>query len=327
MLFFLIGEVYFRFPSTLRMLSYEFDSDLAMRLRPNQRGVSIIGKGTFTPAITLNLEGYRGESINGKKTILCLGSSEVLGTGVKDNETWVSILERTLVSRGIDIQTINAGNPGYGPYHFKITLERFLLKHPAPEAVIIRINTGDMDFVQPSQNEIETVKKNNYRNTKLKKITIFLPYLFNKMERQKKSILQVFDFKKKSSVNELNKYESSQAADTMINRFRADFKSIVSICQKQNILLIFSVIDPISTPSSVRLASQLDSLTISTGYKKAFVYPILCKEYNLQNYSLLERKKAVMETLRLPGDPHSNALQHLIIGERLSDYYVSLLHK
>jgi hypothetical protein len=322
-LFLIIGEAYFRLPTTLPMLSYEFDADFGHRFKPNQSGVSILGKGVFTPVITLNSEGFRGKENNGKKAILCLGSSEVLGTGVKDNETWNSVLEQSLLSKGVDLQVINAGQTSHGPSHFRITLGKYLSNHPAPEAVIIRVATGDMDFFLASPEKIKFEKINISRKEKIKKFTLFIPYLLNKIDLQKSSIQRVFNFHKNKTNNILNKYESIEAADTMINRFKPDFISIISTCQKENITLIFCIIDPMSAPSNVRLSNILDSLTLSTGYNKAHVCPIFSKEYNLQNYDLPERKKIVMEKLRLPGDPHSNVLQHSLIGAFLSDYYIT----
>lgn len=302
-----------------KLLQWEYDPVLSSQFKPDQSGVTYIGKCVFTPPISINKNGFRGTDFDkDKKQILCLGSSEVLGTGVKDDECWPSILEKQLGQYTNNIQVINAGKLGFGPYHFRIVLDRYINKYNKPELVIIRLATGDMGFTAPTADQLRTEKNSFERNSKIKKVTLFLPFFLNKLTLQKKSILQVFTPKTNQPV--LNSFEVADAADTFISRFKNDIIAIIQKCEEKQIPVILCVIDPISTPASTRLNQLLGDLIKANNLQNTYTLFIDSKEFNLSDLDLQERKIKTITTLRIAGDPHSNALQHNIVGEKLFNF-------
>jgi hypothetical protein len=326
--FLLLGEIYFRSPLSEKLLCFEYDPVLANHLKPNQIGVTYIGQCIFTPPITINQLGYRGSDIDpGKKKILCLGSSEVLGTGVKDNECWPSNLNNYINTKFKRYQVVNAGQMGYGPYHNKIMLFRFIERFQRPDLVILRLATGDKDFLPPSAQRLANEERKIARNVRIKKVSLFLPYLMNKISLQEKSIKRtlekVWSFNKKENNPSLNAYEVESVADTFMLRFKSDINEMLSVCNTNNIPVVLCVIDPISTPASAQLVENVDNFLHTNAYTNIKLLYVNSADFGLDKYILSERKKISALKYQVEGDPHSNASQHKIVASKLYNYLLN----
>jgi hypothetical protein len=318
-----VGEIWFRLPCNSPLLDYEYNDTLLYKLKPNQRGCILQGGGGIvSPPITINKDGFRNDSINWKyPAILCLGSSEVLGTGVKDNECWTYILQQHLLSCSSDkISVVNAGSMSYGPYHALMILKSFLnRKHP--DLVILRVATGDKDFQKPSQYTLSQKKNENKSHSKIKKMSKFIPFLLLKAEAQQKRIRNVFTANKRPTKQLLNSYEIDSAAYDMWNKNGDYLREIGNICDKNSIQLIFVIYDPIETPATTRLETILEKNM--SDYKNCSVIMLGSKVFGLDQLPIEKRKEITIKTLRIPFDPHSNALQHRIVGKELAKFILN----
>lgn len=93
--------------------------------------------------------GFRGESIdlsndNGTLRIVCLGASTTYSDGVKDyKESYPYLLQSKLRAKGLNLEVINAGVPGYSSYQ---SLQNFYLRvtNLKPDYVILYQGFNDL---------------------------------------------------------------------------------------------------------------------------------------------------------------------------------------
>jgi hypothetical protein len=319
----IFGEIWFRLPCNPPLLDYEYDDTLLFKLKPNQKGCILQGGGGLvSPPITINNDGFRNDPVNWTyPSILCLGSSEVLGSGVKDNECWTSILQKRLLPFfDGKISVINAGNVGYGPYHAMNVLKSFINKK-RPNMVIFRLSTGDKDFQKPTESILYKKRPEKDLNKKIKKVSRFIPFLLLKMEAQQKRIENMLLNNKNVPGTLLNQYEIESAAEDMWNNNGVYIHEIGNICHKLSVPLIFVVYDPIETPASIKLVNILkknmaDCPTCSIVFFGSNIF-------GMDQLPIAQRKEITIKTLRIPYDPHANALQHHIVGEALGNIIIN----
>jgi len=79
----------------------------------------------------------------GVKRILSLGDSFTVGYEVDNNETFSSVIERELRSRGVAIEVLNAGVSGYSTAEECLYLERELLRYD-PDLVLVSFFANDL---------------------------------------------------------------------------------------------------------------------------------------------------------------------------------------
>lgn len=322
--FFVFGELWFRMPWSYPLIDWKYDKELSTTYKPNQTGVILQGTGSIpSQPITINSNGFRNDEINWESpAILCLGSSEVLGTGVRNNECWPAVLQKQLRTHlTTNISVVNAGAGGYGPYHASIVLKRFLQKKK-PILVIVRISTSDKDFFPPSSSSLSQKKVSIERNRIIKQATFFLPYLISKINAQKIRILSILKFPAKKNNSFLNTYEIACAGDTMWYRFKKYFESMSNDCEKNGpIPLVYLVYDPIETPATLRLTELVkDNLSHHTNTNVLFIGK---QQFCLGSLSLGERKRITIQKYRIHFDPHANALQHSIVANELFEHILS----
>ena len=150
----------------LRMMYYQItnepnhqavdDPRLLYRLKPGRQEYYGDGKtpsGDYT--VTVNTLLFRGEERAPEKPdgvfrILCLGGSNVFGSGVNDPETWPTQLEAQLNERQPGRYEVwNAGACGYVPYQM-IVLGREAVTKYKPDLIIYAIsNLGIRPFLKP----------------------------------------------------------------------------------------------------------------------------------------------------------------------------------
>src|SRR5689334_23113102 len=165
MLVLMIGEIWARLPTTPKGIRYTYDEELGYRYMPNQIASSRV-LGLFavdTPPMVIDENGFRNSAVDwNRPIILALGSSEVVGPGVAEEDIWTGRLARLLRNESEDIFTVyNAGTAGYGPYHSSVVFRRFLEHHQKPVLVIVRASLSDSEFLPltPDQLKEERNKK------------------------------------------------------------------------------------------------------------------------------------------------------------------------
>lgn len=119
-----VGEIAVRFWAPQELISdvIEFDQVLCHRLKSNVRGVQ--NSPEFSVQIITNSLGMRDRNYAAQKKkntfrILMLGDSHTLGWGVKLEDSFTKILERSLNENSDDFsyEVINCGMYGYGTAH------------------------------------------------------------------------------------------------------------------------------------------------------------------------------------------------------------------
>ncbi len=127
----------------------EFDPDLFWRLKPELREFAVSGS-IRDNAIDFHVsthDGLRSARRLAPKTglrILALGDSTTFGLGVEDRKTWPAMLQKRLRAKGMDVEVVNAGVPGYTAFQG----QRFMRERGfalQPDLVIVTFGFNDAD--------------------------------------------------------------------------------------------------------------------------------------------------------------------------------------
>lgn len=315
----IIGEIFFRLPVIPRHVTYVFDPVLGKRLAPSQTGSMWIGNmASLSPPMSFDSRGFRNpEPGAGEPTILCLGSSETMGTGVRDSEVWTALLSDSLSREGgALIRALNGGNPGYGPFHCSVILER-ALKERLPRLVIARVSMGDRNFHRPSPHQVESYRRNMERNARIKAVTLFLPFLVDKATAQWAAIRQVFAFGTGDKVY-ARENETREGADRMFVREAPWFDKMASLCRAAGVPLLFVIIDPMGTEAGAELRDRFEARYAAPG--DAHVLLVDNSAFGLDQDDREERRGAFLKAYTLVVDPHANPRQHAVIARSIAGY-------
>lgn len=126
---------------------------LGYDLQPN----FVLRSGTFH--IETNSLGLRGEEVRpsepGVTRIAVVGGSSAFGYFVSDEQEAASILERRLQNKGLSVEVLNAGVPGYNLYQ---TIPRFdtLVAPLKPKIVVLYLGWNDLTYVVSPQPDAAT---------------------------------------------------------------------------------------------------------------------------------------------------------------------------
>ncbi len=106
-----------------------------------------------TQRISINRLGFRGPEIQPQKPkgvirIATLGESSTFGFSVNDGEEWPRLVEQELNNKGLQVEVINAGVPGYNLFH---SIARYEEKVASLEVdlVVIYLGWNDLPYIVP----------------------------------------------------------------------------------------------------------------------------------------------------------------------------------
>jgi hypothetical protein len=317
-----IGEGFFRSPFAGKQAAYAFDPVLGERLAPSQSGRIWLGNKAFlSPPITLDAEGFRNPPVPPTApAILCLGSSEALGTGVSDSEVWTARLADTLTaSLGRPILALNGGNPGYGPFQVSVLLDRVLAAR-RPELVIVRVSMGDRNFHRPDSLQVEAYRHSIERNRKVKAVTLFLPFLLDKASAQWNSIQGVFRFGGGKAVYS-RENETREGAARMFAAESVWYDTMAAACGAARVPLLFAIMDPLGTEAGRELRDRFVSRYGDAGAVRVVLLDN--GPFGLDQADPEDRRKAFKRAYTLGVDPHANALQHAVVARFLSAFLLN----
>ena len=313
-IFFSIGEIYFRFIDPQDNMEFIADKDLYWTAKPNQKSRILMGSGTqWSPITTINSIGLRSDEIKldaSEKRILFLGDSFTFGEGVKDNETTPSRLSEILKYDNISgFNIINGGMRGWGVFQMQRLLYNNFNKFN-PEIVILIYKEGD-EIRQPFKSieeEKQYMKKHTFQN-KLRKISKFITWIYRKIVILR-SRLQNKGVDNYIPVDEINLRKDLISNDLI----RID--SINNYCKKNNIdFLLVGWLD-----KDPRLDSKLTKI-----FKDKLI-----KFSNTNNVPLLLIGDSIFpekyseDELKIAGDGHPTALSHKLSAGMIFDKLMQL---
>lgn len=317
-----VGEIWMRYSDSTHGMQYAFDEELGHRYVPNQVSSSRV-MGMFAleaPPIVINEEGYRNSVVDwNRPVILALGSSEVLGPGLAEEDIWTSRLTRLLRNGSEDDPLVyNAGIAGYGPFHASVVLRRFIERNKRPVLIIVRVSMGDRIFFPLTQDQLREEKANKEKRDFIKKYTLFIPLLYNKVQIQLDSIRSSLSLYRSKRVSEQSGDETDEAAGRMWEQNKEYWHKIASLSKKINIPVLFLVHNPYGAPDGEALFEIFKSNFSSQ--RCEFVSMLDRTHFGLFQEDLNERRRAFGEKYTLKYDPHANSLQHKVIADELFKY-------
>ena len=312
-----VGEVYMQV-AFLPSLFYQFDAELGYTYIPQQQSIAWQGNYSIpSPPIRINSDGYRGSETDwSKKIILALGSSEVMGPGIEDNQTWAVNLEKKLRVKSDDeaIEVVNAGVAGHGPFHHMVTFERFLAdQETAIDTAILRVSVGDRNFRRPEQ-----VLPKSSLHKYLRDHTVFIRHLNTRLKAQirlLKRSFTPFPFRKKIDTAHTR---TLQMAEKMWSENKSYWIEFLEDAKQKQTKIIFLVINPTDSGGETHLAARLSELCKILNY--GTVLELGSERFDLENLSEREKKRVFESDFTLGYDPHANPKQHQIIAESLEEF-------
>ncbi len=309
------GELYMR-AMFLPSIIYRRDAELGYTYRPNHRAITWQGNYSMpSPPLSFNSDGNRGEDSDwSKKIVLSLGSSEVVGPGIADDETWAAQLE-TLIHEadGSDaVEVVNGAYEGHGPFQHAVVFDRFLDKHDIDTAVM-RVSVGDRHFKRPKD-----IPEKSWLHHFLRDNTIFVRFLINKslaQIRPAKKATVPFPFRRDKKKTDPHFMDF---AKKMWEANESHWKQAVDSAVRENVRLVFLVINATGKEGETYLANQLRGLIGDA--KNVSVLELGPDVFGLDTLPFDEREPVFVKDLTLGFDPHGNATQHRTVAESLQRY-------
>ena len=312
-LFLGLGELWMRMPGWDHRLEYVPDDVFGAQLAPDQRGFVWLARLSYqSPSITLNSAGWRGPAVDwSKRVVVALGSSDSLGIGVTDSEVWTARLGASL---GAEFQVQNASHPGHGPQKHALRLRR-ILALGKPELVLIRVSMQDRYFRPEPENSLAAGRVGAERRQKIRALTRFLPYLVNKLQAQRKSIIMA------TKPRWLRKEPRAAIAGGRLcgdgERMWRDnetwWREAARRGRDAGAPVVFLLYGPVGSASSRVLANHLRTLAAEHSTNHLIILGPAA--FGLDKIADEDtRAKTLRATLVLRRDPHANAAQHRLIA-------------
>lgn len=300
--------------SDLRYLDHPV---LGHTVKPNQTCCMWLGNFAYpTPPILINSDGHRGAETNWTQdTCVAIGSSQVFAPGVLESETWCSQLESQLhAETRSDIEVVNAGQPGYGPFQQMEFLKQILEQHTNVRVAIVRVGLGDRNFGRPTApGRWSAMRK------KMREYTEFVPFLYNKLQAQGTSLRRAgipWCMRTQSTGNDESQVERARR---MWDSNKDYWTAMAATTASTHCQLVFLIENPTNDPGESWLAQQL--ATISDSQDHVNVVELQASSYELGDESEDARKRLYRERFTLGYDPHHNALCHQYTARALYRYF------
>lgn len=305
-----IGEVLCRvfFPDI--QLRYKSDAEALYYFEPNQKGIQVLSNGMPSPLATINELGLRGNPFRtpASRRILVLGDSFTFGAGVADQETFVTRMDMAL---GPEFMVINGGQPGYGVFQMKATLDR-LADLVKPEVVILVIWQGDFLRRPPNEEERKMLAKSQALSRVIK-MSVFLTHVYRMIERAAMAFNQ-----RGGAMQRGEGVADSTKIDHYLRGLEEDREAILSMHERakqygKGLVVVLwtkegfnlNVLD-----AEKELASRLTETL-----QKTLTHPSI-------PFIALQTSMAAMLTKRqlaIPGDGHPSAFGHCIAAKAILD--------
>lgn len=251
-----------------------------------------------------------------KNKILVLGASPSFGWGVRDSETYSSLLQKKINQTKQDFQVINASGIGYSS-HQGLKLLKEILNQERIHSVIISYVINDIDHSRFYRNSSLTDIEISPESNIIVRVRNFLSsfYLYKNLQR----ILKTTPSKSLNQVGDLPVRVSP-------SQYYENLESFYNICKKHKINLIFLKMPVKITSYSAQKVKSSKEMIIKTLNQRANSYHNI-----MSNYAKKKRKPLIdltisfkekyLDIYTLENDSiHPNKLGHEIIANDIFNY-------
>jgi len=102
----------------------------------------------------------RGRDVPRRKTpgvqrVLCCGGSSTFGVNLEPEQAWPHIAEQILRERGLSVEMLNAGEPGYTIFQILLLLQHYMVSDYAPDGVVLYVGYNDSSLTRGRYSERE----------------------------------------------------------------------------------------------------------------------------------------------------------------------------
>ncbi len=309
-------ETYFRLPIAPQIVEYDFDEQLSARHRPGQ-GEVITFLGNYSvesPTITIDRDGFRGLApLDAQTRAVVIGSSEVFGPGVGDDET----VSAQLTSLNSGYRFHNLGVGGYGVDHHRIVLERAVAKHPI-ELAVVRVSMTDRYFVTlpPDQLALERTAKETREY--YKSLVASASFTANRLTAQLASIRSQIpsptDWFGKSAKN------GKEGITPVLTRYSSAIQEMIRIADAADVKLLFYIPNGQADPRNTALCTAL--LTVLSSHAPHTLVEFTPEDYGIQG-SETERSRQFAQRYTLGFDAHGNDARYRLLAELIDSQLTS----
>ena len=251
----------------------------------------------------INRLGFRGPDFDSKnkaaaRRIICAGDSNTIGLNVKEEETWPSVLARSLDRQAPGgVEVINAGFNGYTSSHY-LNLIRSELIDYAPDILIVYGGVND----QSSERNLES--RDGRSLVKFLHGLLYYRSIFYTLALEKISVMR------NDSPVPMTVYENNQ----FLKSFADNTETIIDLCRKRNVRVVFvrEMVD-----GDERLTRRMD--------QEAAVLKNLCESRNVEYLDLTKPfREAQQAGVRVFTDPiHLGAAGYALLADHVSRYLAS----
>lgn len=216
------------------LLLFVPDPQLGERLRAN----FYLKSGVYE--ITINDRGFRGPPISAgpsdRVRVVTLGGSSVFGYFVSDGEEWPRVVERRLRERGLDVEVINAGVPGYSLYQSNPLFERDLLPLQ-PDLLVLYAGWNDLAYATSETPDAERFRKRPI-SPKWERLLGHSALYGVVRYRLLGTFLQAIRISTRDTIAGSTPFERTEVTREGAERFRRHLRDLHRLCSRDDVQLV-----------------------------------------------------------------------------------------
>ncbi|MCP4466207.1 MAG: hypothetical protein GY813_05600 [Halieaceae bacterium] len=311
-----VGEIICRLFFPDARLRYEADQDVLAAIAPSQNGFIYLSDGSRAPEARINELGLRGASLAeaSERRVLFLGDSFTFGSGVREEESFVSLIDGAL---GEEVTAVNGGHPGYGIYQMEIKFQR-LSPVLRPELVVLIIWESFLLRQRHTKEGHQAFIARMEKLNRLKSLSVLGTYVYRLYEQ----IALRFDAK--NLVVALQETKEPQFSNEVLHRraVRLDSERILRMNDMVRagggeFAIVFwpregYVVDNVEIEMSAGLSAQFEEFAEANGI------PFFSVQGAFESYPAA--------ALNIPNDGHPTPFAHCLVARELAGIFEELGH-
>ncbi len=309
-------ELYFRSPLAPIIMKYDFHPQRFYSLAPNQPKVHemLANFSVLSPPYRINADGFRGpEILKEEPTIALVGSSEVLGEGVQEEDTISAHLQRELEHSPV---VTNLGVVGYGPEHHVLVVD-WAMEQLALEALVVRVTVKQRYSYLREAAEFPAEKAKKERNLKIRQVSRSAPFLFVKAIHQFNSPLHSFQRYLKT-FKPVDPLADQKIAAQAWEANGKTWQAILDTASNNAVPILFYVENGAGSRSENLLCKYLEQITRPPMSTVVEMGPSF---FGLDDIPKTHLTAEFKRNYTLGFDPHGNSAQYKMLAKRIDQWW------